>query len=94
MTSLSQLIEAEPKMFKKNYKDLVEGIRKVIEKKMEFGGLKETAIESLVILIERLPNFAAKDNETLKEIFVAIFYYMVFSVEQPDDDWATPKEGR
>jgi hypothetical protein len=94
MQALMNLVESEPKMFKQNYKDLVEGVRKVIEKKMDFNGIKETAIESLIVMIERLPNFAAKDTETLKEILVAIFYYMVVTVEQPDDDWASPKEGR
>jgi hypothetical protein len=93
MQALMNLVESEPKMFKENYKDLSDGVRKVIEKKMDFNGIKETAIESLVVMIERLPNFASKQTETLKEIFVSIFYYMVVTVEQPDEEWACPKEG-
>lgn len=89
-----QFVEAEPSLFKPYIKDLIQGMLKIVEKKMDFDGPKETAIEIVVIFFERRPKLGRKEQELLKEVFKLIFTYMVLSAEDPDDDWKTPKEGK
>ena len=92
MANLSDVVEGEPVLFKKHWKDMFGMCKSIVQKDVS-NGLKEGALECLGMLCEANGKVITKHPEAIKEIFLTVFSYMIHSTEEVDDEWITPVEG-
>jgi len=92
LVHITEIIEGEPKMFRKNFRDLFDMIKIILQKDV-VQGFKEGAMEALVKMCEKSPKLVSKNSKTIKEIFETLFLFMVMSTEEATNDWLVPPEG-
>ena len=92
MANVSDVVEGEPKIFRKYWKEMFGMCRSIVQKDVS-GGLKEGALECLGMLCEANAKVIVKSPEAIKEIFLTVFSYMIMSVEDADEEWMRPPEG-
>lgn len=94
LTVVSDIIDSEPKFFKKYFNELFLAMYKIVfEKKIEDSGVKRMATESLVTYIERLPKSIRDQKDKLKTLLEMIFFHMIDIDQDVDEDWKKPEEG-
>lgn len=91
---LEDLVQVEPKVFRKYIREYFNTIKSVVESKdVGISALKDTGLKSLTILAQRIPVIFKDNNTLLRELFEVYFTHMISSSEEPDDEWLTPPEG-
>ena len=93
MANLSDVVEGEPVLFKKYWKEMFGMCKSLVQKDVS-SGLKEGALECLGMLCEANAKVIVKNPEAIKEIFLTVFSYMIQSTEDADQEWISPPEGR
>lgn len=93
MGAVVDIIDCEPLMFKKHFKMLVKSFKAIVESRAT-GGIKGSAIEGLILSVERLSKTYQQDNEALKDVVEAMLLFMIHADEAPDEEWLNPPEGR
>lgn len=92
LANLSDVVEGEPLIFKKYWKEMFAMCKAIVQKDVS-SGLKEGALECLGMLCEANTKVISKNPEAIKEIFLTVFSYMITSTEEVDDEWISPPEG-
>ena len=92
IASITDILDTEPRMFKKNYRELVQVFKQIIKGDVDIS-LKQCALEGLILAVERLCKEFNDDLDTLKEIAELVFTYMITTDEEPDEEWLNPPEG-
>lgn len=78
LSSLADIAEAEPKIFKKQFELLTKALSEfVYSKKIDDQNLKESASEVLILILERLPSIGKTNSAILGQVIQIIFYNMV-----------------
>lgn len=91
---ISDIVETEPKFFKKNFNLLFEAMFKItFDKSLDDTGVKKMATEILICYIERLPKDIRSSKEQLKRLLEMIFYHMIDIDEEIEEEWKKPAEG-
>jgi len=94
MANLTDMIEIEPKMFRTHFRDVFDTLKFLGQnKKIDTPALRENALETMVILIQKSPKLAGKQEGIAKDAYEAIFSYMVICADEIDDEWLRPSEG-
>lgn len=63
LSSFADIADCEPKFFKKNFIELTTLMSQVIfSKEIDDTNLKETATETLILILERLPSIGKQDQ--------------------------------
>ena len=95
MANLTNMIELETKTFKQHFVSVIDFLRMVaMNQQIETNSLKENALEMIVVLVEKHPKLSGKQQELIQGVFQAIFTYMFTCVEDPDEEWLRPPEGK
>ena len=92
MAHISDVIEGEPKLFRKHFRTLFDMVKIILQKDVT-SGLKEGALEALVMFCEKSPKLITRKPEIIKEIYETIFSFMVISTEEVTNEWLSPPEG-
>ena len=92
MAAIADILDTEPKMLKKNYKDLIELCGTIIKSNV-MDGLKHSTLETLVLTVESFPKTLNKDINSVKNVAEIIFTYMVSSDKEPEEEWLSPPDG-
>jgi len=92
IASITDILDTEPRMFKKNYKDLVTVFSKIIKSDVDIS-LKQCSLEGLILAVERLCKEFNEDLDAVKEVAELVFTHMITTDEDPDDEWLNPPEG-
>lgn len=88
------LVEAEPKFFKKNFDYLFKTMQKICSvKEVEDEGIKQMAIQVICCFAERECLVFQKNEVLLGEFLEMVFAYMIEISEEPDEAWQVPKDG-
>ena len=94
MAEIEEVVESEPKIFKKYLKELFDTLKAINQKSdISVSGLRDTALKILTVIVQRLPNVISKNIQMLKDLFEVYFTYMVSNSEEPDKEWKCPPEG-
>eukprot|EP00331_Platyophrya_macrostoma_P022094 CAMPEP_0176443770 /NCGR_PEP_ID=MMETSP0127-20121128/22638_1 /TAXON_ID=938130 /ORGANISM="Platyophrya macrostoma, Strain WH" /LENGTH=1003 /DNA_ID=CAMNT_0017829097 /DNA_START=385 /DNA_END=3396 /DNA_ORIENTATION=+ len=94
LSSIVDLVESEPKFFKKNFDYLFQSMKKICSAKdLSVDGIKQMAIQIIVSMIERLPTIFKENHNLIKDFLEMTFAYMIESTEDVTPEWINPKEG-
>lgn len=93
MNVMADISETEPRYLKRHFNDLLDLMISIRNTQGIDGGLKDQAIEVIVTISERYPEFLKKTEGTLKKILEMIFSHMVEIEDEIGEDWANPKDG-
>jgi hypothetical protein len=74
---LSEMLEVEPKFFRKTFKELVELLTRIFKIPNIEGGVRRMTTEILVDFAEKSPALFRKKKEALKSTIEMIFYHMI-----------------
>jgi hypothetical protein len=74
---LSEMIDIEPKFFKKNFKELNELLQNIFKIKNLESGVRRMATEMLVDYAEKYPALFRKKKDVLTNLIEMIFHHMV-----------------
>ena len=89
------LVEQEPRFFKKYFSHLFQAMQKICGvKNIEDEGLKQMAIQVICCFAEREPKVFEDDTKLLRDYLEMILAYMIEICETPDEDWEVPEEGK
>jgi len=87
LNDVNDMVAAEPKIFKPNFKDFIDTMRKISEMNVTIDSIKANALEIVVLTFEMLPLSVKAEPQVIKEFFESCFAYMVHSVEDIDQQW-------
>ena len=94
MAHLTDMIEIEAKLFKQHFTKVFETLRNIaMNENIDTNAIRENALETLVILIEKFPKLSAKQQGIAKAIYQAVFSYMIIVIPDLDEAWLQPPEG-
>lgn len=95
MGCIIDIVESEPRFFKKNFQYLFKTVQKICGvKEVEDDGIKQMAIQVLVSMMERIPKIFKENQQTyLKDFLEMTFAYMIESAQEASKEWMDPKEG-
>jgi hypothetical protein len=93
LEALSEMLETEPRFFKKNFKELVELLTRVFRIPNIEGGVRRMATEILVDYAEKSPALFRKRKEALESTIEMIFFHMIEISNEVTDEWKRPPEG-
>lgn len=91
--SFAEIIETEPKFFKKdvdNFFDLLIKIRNV--KDLDHG-VKDQCLEITTSFCQRFPEILKSSQERLKKIVEMVFTHMMEISDEVDEEWKNPPDG-
>ena len=77
LSALSEMLEIEPKFFRKTFKELVELLTRIFRLKDIEGGVRRMTTEILVDFAEKSPTLFRKKPEALKSTIEMVFYHMI-----------------
>ena len=90
--ALSDLAQIQPAMLKKNFRDIMILMGKIIENKnLDEDALRGVAFEVIISIIEVHPEVIVNDKEKLVMLINSIYRYAMEIDEEIDEDWLTPK---
>lgn len=87
---LSEIIDADPKFFKKKLKELNELLQNIFKMPDIENGVKRMATEMLVDYAEKYPALFRKKKDILHNVIEMIFYHMVDISSKIDKEWMSP----
>lgn len=90
---LSEMIDIEPKFFKKKFKELNELLQNIFKIKNLESGVKRMATEILVDYAEKYPALYRKKKDVLTNVIEMIFHHMVEIENEISESWMCPPEG-
>lgn len=93
LEALINVIEIEPKVFKKTFNELNELIQNIVKAKNIELGVKRMAIEVLITFSGRYPVCYRQSKEKLVGLIEMIFFYMIEIDDEITDEWKKPAEG-
>ena len=93
LSEINYMVEAEPKIFKNNFKDLQDVMRAIVQMQVSIDSIRSSALEIMVLSFEMLPAVVKNDPSMIRDFFECVFGYMVTCVEEIDQEWLTPPEG-
>lgn len=90
---LAEMIEIEPKFFKKKFKELNELLQNIFKIKNLESGVKRMTTEILVDYAEKYPALYRKKKDVLTNVIEMIFHHMVEIENDISESWMCPPEG-
>jgi len=94
MAHLTDMIEIEAKIFKQHFVKVFETLKAIsMNEDITTSAIRENALETIVILIEKFPKLSSKQQGIAKAIYEAVFSYMVTIIPDVDNEWLKPPEG-
>lgn len=93
LEALSEMLETEPRFFKKNFKDLTTLLTSIFKMPDIEGGVKRMATEILVDYAEKSPAVFRKNKEALQETIEMVFTHMIDISDDITDEWKAPPPG-
>ena len=94
MGILMDIVDTEPKFFKKNFLQFFQTMQKISQvKNVDDDGIKQLAVDLIVSVVEKLTSLLRTNESLLKEVLEVIFAYMVNISHDVDQEWLTPPEG-
>ncbi|EGR31191.1 hypothetical protein IMG5_116170 [Ichthyophthirius multifiliis] len=90
----TDIVETEPKFFKENFEQLFSTVWKInMEEKEIETDIKHMGTETLISLVQRLPQIVRKNQEYLLKLIELIFSHMIEIDQEVTDEWKQPPEG-
>ena len=94
MAYLTDIVEIEGKVFKSYFMQTVETLKSIAQNdEISTSALRENALETMTILIEKYPKLSGKQEGLVKSLYQAIFSYMITCAVEADEEWLKPPEG-
>ena len=93
LEALSDMLEVEPKFFKKTFKELVELFSRIFKIPNLESGVRRMVTETFVDYAEKFPALFRKRKEALKAVIEMVFFHMVEIDEEVTEQWMNPPEG-
>lgn len=93
LSTLSEMLEVEPKFFRKTFKELVELLTRIFKIPNIEPGVRRMTTEILVDFAEKSPSIFRKRPEALKSTIEMVFYHMIEISSEITEEWMKPKEG-
>lgn len=93
LESLSEMLEVEPKFFRKTFKELVELLTRIFKIPNIEPGVRRMTTEILVDFAEKSPAIFRKRPEALKSTIEMVFYHMIEISSEITQEWMRPEEG-
>lgn len=93
LEALSEMLETEPRFFKKNFKDLTKLLTEIFKMPDIEPGVKRMATEILVDYSEKSPALFRKNKDSLQETIEMVFTHMVDISNEITDEWKSPPPG-
>ena len=88
LDSIKDLSIAEPKILRKNFKDIFILMGKIFEEKSFEENIREISFEIIVAIIEKIPKVI--NDEDLKVLVQSLFKYAMELDQTIDDEWLHP----
>lgn len=93
LISFSEIVETEPRFFKKEYVNFVELLSKIRSIPDIEIGMKDQCLEIIISMCQRYPEPLQKDQELLKKVVEMIFTHMMEISDEVDEEWKNPPDG-
>ena len=94
LETFTDIVETEPKFFRESFESLFSTIWKInMEEKDIETDIKHMGTETLIALIERIPQIVRKNAAYLEKIIELIFTHMIEISETISEEWKQPPEG-
>jgi hypothetical protein len=93
LSTFAEIIETEPKFFKKDVDSFFELLVKIRNVKDVDHGIKDQCVEIVTSFCQRFPETLKSNQERLKKIVEMIFTHMMEIDDEVDEEWKNPPDG-
>ncbi|CAD8204866.1 unnamed protein product [Paramecium octaurelia] len=93
METFSEIVDAEPKFFRKQINVFFNGIAAIFRESQIEQGLKRIGTETLISLAEKFPRVFKQDKQYLSQLVEMIFFHMIQISQTVTEEWMKPAEG-